>query len=73
MADEIYVLGVTETNINLITKISEKDKIDAVKLYSNMNESSETKKNFFEHLMENLSKKSGKNEEKEFKTIDDFK
>ncbi len=72
LAEEIYVLGVTDHNINLITKISDQEKIDSIKMYSDMSAAEAGSKGFMDLMIGAISKKK-KTTLDEFKKIEDFK
>jgi len=67
-SDCLYLLAISDNNISLIEKIEDKDKIDTIKLYANMNVSEKEKQNFLNFFVNTFSKKY----KKEYK-IDDFK
>jgi len=72
-SDEIYLLGVSENSINLLDKITERDKIDSIKLYTDMINVQGASKNFMDFVVGAFSKKNSKTYDlKDFKHINDY-
>ncbi|HPG29863.1 MAG TPA: flagellar biosynthetic protein FliO [bacterium] len=72
-SNTLYLLGVTDSNISLLDKITEQDRIDSIKLYSDMINNTGSKQNFMDFVLSAFSKQNKKEYEiKDFKHIDDY-